>query len=290
MADKKISALPAATTPLTGAEVLPIVQSGATVQATNNDLRPKQIQSNATSRVLQVVGPAASTARVMTTPNANFTAARTDAAQTFTGDNTFNGTTTVSAAEAYLALDADTLGAGNLWYVISGGGGNVSPGYLSFFNGNGGNKVMTIAPSTTEQFTTDTLGNFNLVAGNLVIGTAAKGIDFSANGGDVLTQYDEGTWNVNWNNLTGTPTSTVGRYTRIGRMVFFSYNTGAGAISGTGNSVSFSLPFTPAYPSVGAMIASNVSSAGNILIWTGSLGYPETFSGSEMVFSGSFYI
>ena len=290
MADKKISALPAATTPLTGAEVLPIVQSGATVQATNNDLRPKQIQSNATSGVLQVVGPAASTARVMTTPNANFTAARTDAAQTFTGDNTFNGTTTVSAAEAYLALDADTLGAGNLWYVISGGGGNVSPGYLSFFNGNGGNKVMTIAPSTTEQFTTDTLGNFNLVAGNLVIGTAAKGIDFSANGGDVLTQYDEGTWNVNWNNLTGTPTSTVGRYTRIGRMVFFSYNTGAGAISGTGNSVSFSLPFTPAYPSVGAMIASNVSSAGNILIWTGSLGYPETFSGSEMVFSGSFYI
>ena len=290
MADKKISALPAAATPLTGAEVLPIVQSGATVQATNNDLRPKQIQSNATSGVLQVVGPAASTARVMTTPNANFTAARTDAAQTFTGDNTFNGTTTVSAAEAYLALDADTLGAGNLWYVISGGGGNVSPGYLSFFNGNGGNKVMTIAPSTTEQFTTDTLGNFNLVAGNLVIGTAAKGIDFSANGGDVLTQYDEGTWNVNWNNLTGTPTSTVGRYTRIGRMVFFSYNTGAGAISGTGNSVSFSLPFTPAYPSVGAMIASNVSSAGNILIWTGSLGYPETFSGSEMVFSGSFYI
>jgi hypothetical protein len=290
MADKKISALPAATTPLTGAEVLPIVQSGATVQATNNDLRPKQIQSNATSGVLQVVGPAASTTRVMTTPNANFTAARTDAAQTFTGDNTFNGTTTVSAAEAYLALDADTLGAGNLWYVISGGGGNVSPGYLSFFNGNGGNKVMTIAPSTTEQFTTDTLGNFNLVAGNLVIGTAAKGIDFSANGGDVLTQYDEGTWNVNWNNLTGTPTSTVGRYTRIGRMVFFSYNTGAGAISGTGNSVSFSLPFTPAYPSVGAMIASNVSSAGNILIWTGSLGYPETFSGSEMVFSGSFYI
>ena len=290
MADKKISALPAATTPLTGAEVLPIVQSGATVQATNNDLRPKQIQSNATSGVLQVVGPAASTARVMTTPNANFTAARTDAAQTFTGDNTFNGTTTVSAAEAYLALDADTLGAGNLWYVISGGGGNVSPGYLSFFNGNGGNKVMTIAPSTTEQFTTDTLGNFNLVAGNLVIGTAAKGIDFSANGGDILSQYDEGTWNVNWNNLTGTPTSTVGRYTRIGRMVFFSYNTGAGAISGTGNSVSFSLPFTPAYPSVGAMIASNVSSAGNILIWTGSLGYPETFSGSEMVFSGSFYI
>lgn len=90
MADKKISALTAATTPLDGTEVLPIVQSGSTVKVQNNDLRPKQIQSNATSGVLQIVGPAASTTRVMTTPNANFTAARTDAAQTFTGIQTFS--------------------------------------------------------------------------------------------------------------------------------------------------------------------------------------------------------
>lgn len=89
MADKKISQLTAATTPLAGTEVLPIVQSGATVKVTNNDLRPKQIQSNATSGVLQVAGPAAASTRVMTVPDANFTAARTDAAQTFTGDQTF---------------------------------------------------------------------------------------------------------------------------------------------------------------------------------------------------------
>lgn len=90
MADKKISALTAATTPLAGTEVLPIVQSGATVKVANNDLRPKQIQSNATSGVLQVVGPAAASTRVMTTPDANFTAARTDAAQSFTGDQTLS--------------------------------------------------------------------------------------------------------------------------------------------------------------------------------------------------------
>ena len=64
MADKKISALTGATTPLDGTEVLPIVQSGATVKVANNDLRPKQIQSNATSGVLQVAGPA-SAARSM---------------------------------------------------------------------------------------------------------------------------------------------------------------------------------------------------------------------------------
>lgn len=100
MADKKISALTAATTPLDGTEVLPIVQSGATVKATNNDLRPKQIQSNATSGVLQVVGPAASSTRVMTTPNANFTVARTDAAQSFSGAQTFGDGAKIGGAEA----------------------------------------------------------------------------------------------------------------------------------------------------------------------------------------------
>ena len=297
MADKKISALPAATTPLTGAEVLPIVQSGATVQATNNDLRPKQIQSNATSGVLQVVGPAASTARVMTTPNANFTAARTDAAQTFTGDNTFNGTTTVSAAEAYLALDADTLGAGNLWYVISGGGGNVSPGYLSFFNGNGGNKVMTIAPSTTEQFTTDTLGNFNLVAGNLVIGTAAKGIDFSANThaagmtSELLNDYEEGTFTPTISSTSGAITAYTinsARYTKIGRAVHIvvqfavsDNGTGAGQIYIQG------FPFTNAVATCGVTYNQSTGAVGAISVSTSATdGYINQYDGTYPIASG----
>jgi hypothetical protein len=90
MSNSKISALTSATTPLVGTEVLPIVQNGATVKVANNDLRPKQIQSNATSGILQVVGPSAASTRVMTTPDANFTAARTDAAQSFTGDQTLS--------------------------------------------------------------------------------------------------------------------------------------------------------------------------------------------------------
>ena len=88
MANTKISALTAATLPLDGTEVLPIVQSSSTVKVANNDLRPKQIQSNATSGLMQIVGPAAASTRVMTIPDANFTAARTDAAQTFTGVQT----------------------------------------------------------------------------------------------------------------------------------------------------------------------------------------------------------
>jgi hypothetical protein len=90
MADKKISALTAASTPLAGTEVLPIVQSGATVKVATDNLTVKNVRSNATSGILQVVGPAAASTRVMTTPDANFTVAITDAAQSFTGNQTLS--------------------------------------------------------------------------------------------------------------------------------------------------------------------------------------------------------
>lgn len=49
----------------------------------------ENLKSNATTGVLQVTGPGTGTTRVMTAPNANFTVARTDAAQTFTGLQSF---------------------------------------------------------------------------------------------------------------------------------------------------------------------------------------------------------
>jgi hypothetical protein len=88
MADVKISGLPASTLPLAGTEVLPLVQSGVTKKVATDDLTVKNVRSNATTGILQVAGPAIGATRVMTTPDANFTAARTDAAQSFTGDQT----------------------------------------------------------------------------------------------------------------------------------------------------------------------------------------------------------
>jgi hypothetical protein len=90
MANTKISALTSATTPLAGTEVLPIVQSSATVKVATNDLTVRNIRANATTGILQVTGPTAASTRVMTVPDANFTAARTDAAQSFTGDQTLS--------------------------------------------------------------------------------------------------------------------------------------------------------------------------------------------------------
>lgn len=90
MSNSKISALTSATTPLAGTEVLPIVQSGATKKVSVDDLTVKNIRSNATSGILQITGPAAASTRVATVPDANWTAARTDTAQSFTGDQTLS--------------------------------------------------------------------------------------------------------------------------------------------------------------------------------------------------------
>jgi hypothetical protein len=90
MANTKISALTSATTPLAGTEVLPIVQSSATVKVATNDLTVRNIRANATTGILQITGPAAASTRVATVPDANFTVARTDAAQSFTGDQTLS--------------------------------------------------------------------------------------------------------------------------------------------------------------------------------------------------------
>lgn len=122
MADTKISGLPASTLPLSGTEVLPIVQSGQTRQVANNDLRPKQIQSNATSGVLQVAGPAAGATRVMTTPDANFTAARTDDTNTFAAVQLFpNGTAAAPSVAPSSDPDTGVYFGSNVVNVATGG-------------------------------------------------------------------------------------------------------------------------------------------------------------------------
>ena len=87
-------------------------------------------------------------------------------------------------------------------------------------------------------------GDQTILNGNLVIGTAGKGIDFTANGGDVLSQYDEGTWTPGFVNGTFTLSGfNRGHYTRIGRQVTATALLIWSAKSGTGD-VAVTLPLT----------------------------------------------
>jgi hypothetical protein len=232
MANTKISALPSATTPLDGTEVIPLVQSGATKKVANNDLRPKQIQSNATSGVLQIAGPTASQTRVMTTPDANFSAARTDAGQTFLGQQTLiedatNATPITLGSngglgdstqilyrprQAFLAPIAATKGV-----VTLGAGGNEFGDYFI---------ETTSGGVRTSKLRVESVGNIYALTGNFVISTSGKGIDFSATSqasgmtSELLNDYEEGTWTVT---PTGGNCSSVslsnGTYTKVGRLV-----------------------------------------------------------------------
>lgn len=145
MADKKISQLTGATTPLAGTEELPLVQGGVTKKvAASNLLLPSDIgstvqgqdtdttgssgsvKSNATTGVLEVTGPAAGSTRVMTVPNADFTAARRDAAQTFSGVQTFSDQVKIMRKTEYSGTSGGINNGQSLQIDITMSGGDLA--------------------------------------------------------------------------------------------------------------------------------------------------------------------
>ena len=108
----------------------------------------------------------------------------------------------------------------------------------------------TIARTDAAQTFT---GDQTLATGNLVIGTAGKGIDFSATSGAgtsaLLSDYEEGTWTPTLVGTTTNPTVTYGLqrgiYTKVGRVVIVTVYMSWSAFTGGSGNVGFgSLPFT----------------------------------------------
>lgn len=69
MADLKISQMPAATTPLTGTELIPIVQDGVNKTATPDNIRSGLVKSNATG-----ITGASTVSNIVTISQANYNA------------------------------------------------------------------------------------------------------------------------------------------------------------------------------------------------------------------------
>lgn len=95
-------------------------------------------------------------------------------------------------------------------------------------------------------------GDQTIVNGNLVIGTAGKGIDFSANShatgmtSELLDDYEEGTFTPSFANLTIGNGSVFGRYTKTGRLVTVEFGFTYGSTSSISGSIGdiAGLPFT----------------------------------------------
>ena len=106
------------------------------------------------------------------------------------------------------------------------------------------NHQVKMFTNNTHVATLTTGGDFNVLDGDLVIGTSGHGIDFSANSNasgmtsELLDSYEEGTFTPAYSTASATATA-VGRYTKVGRIVtvqieirFTQSGTSFGSISG----------------------------------------------------------
>lgn len=107
----------------------------------------------------------------------------------------------------------------------------------------------------TVGFPSTRTGDQTIINGNLVIGTSGKGIDFSATSGsgtsELLADYEEGDFTPtiagSGTSGTGTYTTQVGKYTKVGRTVSFQVTlTWTNLTGATGILVINGLPYTSA--------------------------------------------
>ena len=148
----------------------------------------------------------------------------------------------------------------NIWGNRSSGTGSSSPDVRlgSEQVRSAGRDVVQIRNNSTDIATFDAGGDVTISAGNLVIGTSGKGIDFSATAGsgtsELLSDYEEGvftptysTTGTDFTSVTYDSGSTEGSYTKIGNMVNvrISMRTSAVTIGSASGTVLISgLPFT----------------------------------------------
>ena len=254
MADKKISALTGATTPLAGTEVLPIVQGGSTVKVSIADVTAGRAVSAAQLDVdnVRVDGNTIST----TDTNGNLTI-----------DPNGSGYTIISAATNGTIAHIGDLNS-RTFYVKQTAAGGFDNDTLVFESDSGVGQFQWKNSGAT-------LWSMN-AAGNLAPATAGKGIDFSANThaagmtSELLNDYEEGTWTPTDASGAGLSlTVTAATYTKIGRMVYASLNITYPATANGSTLLVGGLPFvsknagsvTIAYTNQGTAISGSTSPA-----------------------------
>jgi hypothetical protein len=266
MADKKISALTGATTPLAGTEVLPIVQSGTTVKVAVSDLTAGRGVTMATASVGTTISQKALT---VATDQMFYTTAGDGVANTVLGKisaqvRNYGGASAYSFADVVWATDPTTWYLGELRFATNG------------FDGTGS--------SPTTRMTIGSAGNVTVNTGNVVIGTSGKGIDFSATPGtgtsELLADYEEGEFTPTVEGTTSAGSATyayqIGRYTKTGNRVSFTLRVGWSGGTGTGNLLVAGLPFASANVTVGGYSSVHVFAAApsNVALTAGNVMFP----------------
>ena len=160
-------------------------------------------------------------------------------------------TTTVTATGVVTGATVEATGD-------TSAGDNAAIGYTAteglILTGQGSTNDVTIkndADATVLEVATGGV-DVELTAGNLVIGTSGKGIDFSATSdtagmtSEILDDYEEGTWTPTDGSTTGlTLTVSYARYRKIGSQVFCDFDITYPSQSDS-QQAKITLPFPPA--------------------------------------------
>ena len=315
MADAKISQLPASTTPLAGTETLPIVQSGVTkkvsvanltlgrmidatgatfsnqivivnnAQATTGDFLVKGSTTGNlfyVNALLNAIGVGANAPSAVFHVGDNISGGR----PTYGGQILINGYQTSSNAVQGLEFQgrSDNNGFGHRIYHLS------NDGELVF-------EARQNSVSWTEIARFDGTNNFKVTTGNLVIGTAGKGIDFSATPGtgtsELFSDYEEGTWTPNQGSgLTVVGAfSSSGTYTKVGRTVFVSGELfGATSIAiPAADIITTNLPFTTAVKALGGLNTGTIAQQGTVTLFSGTTLYGTTTAAASTIYFSLVY-
>jgi hypothetical protein len=288
MADSKISQLTGATTPLAGTEVLPIVQSSATVKVSVDNLIAGRALPNLGIGVAPSSWGPLQKAIEYGVVGAGISVNNTNGNMNIASNQYNNGTSTLYASTNpnFLVQFSRSVGALNLYTAPSGTGGT--------------------AVTNTLQYQFGNTGDFTLNTGNLVIGTSGKGIDFSATPGtgtsELLADYEEGTWtptDLSGASLTFTNLSGNCYYTKVGNLVTCIFNITYPATADVNNAYIGGLPFTSksttnavaggqfSFTNYGAFLSMAVNTgATSFYFWTSAGGLVTNATASGKVFRG----
>jgi hypothetical protein len=271
MADTKISALPASTTPLAGTEVLPIVQSSATKQVSVANLTAGR-SFDALGMVLTSTDAGAAAAPLLDLYRNSASPAASDTI----GEIEFNGQDSAGNKQQYALIHGSILSptstaeTGQIHFETATGGASTEKMIIGTTNlvindigavfnvriegDTDANLFFTDATNSrvgigiiTPAEKLDVVGNIKL-SGN-VIPASGFGIDFAATAGtgtsELLADYEEGTWTVTDASGAGlTLVTATGFYTKIGRVVYWQANVDYPVTADVSNSLLGGLPFT----------------------------------------------
>ena len=221
MADTKISALPAASTPLTGSEVVPLNQSGVTSNVTVSNLTAgRNITFNNTLPGYTTTATAAGTT-TLTSSSTYHQRFAGSSAQTIV----LPAATTMAQGQGFI-IDNDSSGTLALQDGSTASLGSVTPGmavyvfceYNSTTAGSWSGYMFVPGSGPGGQVTWGTAG---LSMGGQAI-TNATSIKFGS--GTVLSDYEEGTWTPTDGSGAGLVLTVANAsYTKVGRLVEASF-------------------------------------------------------------------